>query len=259
MKNTITILKRDVKGFFYTPLAYIFVGIFNILIGLMLRSFLLRYDQLTKAAMYGGQQDITIGKLAEAFYSNTHMFLVFIIPFFTMRLMTEESRQNTLPLLMTSPIKTWEITMGKFLSGMTMLGAMLTVTLIFPIFMLAFATPGQPGPDLGVILTTYVGLILAGAAYVAVGLFWSSMTSSQMIAVLFTFATNLTFFWLIANAAQASSGASQEVFSYLASSMQFQTFLNGVLELKAFVYFASVIIFFLYLTKQSIESRAWRS
>lgn len=260
MNNIITIWKRDVKGYFYTPLAYIFVGIFSILIGLMMRSFLNLYDQFTKAAMFGSQQDITIDKLAEAFYSNVHLFLVFIIPFFTMRLITEESRHNTLALLLTSPVKTWEITWGKFFSGMTMLLAMLAVTVIFPIFLVAFSEPGQgAGPDVGVILATYLGLILAGSVYVAIGLFWSSMTNSQMIAVLFTFATNLVFFWLLALAAQSSSGTSQEIFKYLASSDQFQTFTKGVLELKAFAYFISLIAFFLYLTKQSIESRAWRS
>lgn len=260
MKNIITIWKRDVKGYFYTPLAYIFIGIFSILVGLMLRSFLSLYDQFTKAAMFGAQQDITIDKLSEAFYSNVHLFLVFIIPFFTMRLITEENRNNTLALLLTSPVKTWDITWGKFFSGLSMLLGMLAVTIIFPIFLIAFSAPGQGlGPDLGVIMSTYLGLVLIGAVYVAVGLFWSSMTNSQMIAVLFTFATNLTFFWLFALAAQSASGASQEVFKYLATSDQFQTFTKGVLELKSFVYFGSLITFFLYLTKQSIESRAWRA
>lgn len=260
MKNIITIWKRDVKGYFYTPLAYIFIGIFSILVGLMLRSFLSLYDQFTKAAMFGSQQDITIDKLSEAFYSNVHLFLVFIIPFFTMRLITEESRNNTLALLLTSPIKTWEITLGKFFSGITMLCSMLFVTIIFPIFLVAFTEPGQGvGPDIGVILSTYLGLILVGSVYVAIGLFWSSMTTSQMIAVLFTFASNLMFFWLLALAAQSTSGTAQEVFKYMASSDQFQTFTKGVLELKSFVYLFSLMFFFLYLTKQSIESRAWRS
>jgi ABC-2 type transport system permease protein len=260
MNSITTIWKREVKGYFYTPLAYIFVGIFSILVGLMMKSFLSLYDQFTKGAMFGAQQEITIDKLAEAFYLNVHLFLVFIIPFFTMRLITEETRNNTLALLLTSPIKTWEITWAKFFSGVTMLLALLTVTVIFPIFLVAFSEPGQgAGPDLGVILSTYLGLILVGSAYIAIGLFWSSMTSSQMIAVLFTFATNLAFFWLLALAAQASSGTSQEVFKYLATSEQLQTFTKGIFELKSFVYFLSLITFFLFLTKQSIESRAWRS
>jgi ABC-2 type transport system permease protein len=259
--NLISVIwKREVKGYFYTPLAYIFVGIFSILVGLMLRSFLNLYDQFTKAAMFGSQQEITIDKLAEAFYSNIHLFLVFIVPFFTMRLITEESRQNTLALLLTSPVKTWEITVAKFFSGMTMLGALLSVTIIFPIFLLAFSAPGQgTGPDLGIILSTYIGLILIGAVYVSVGLFWSSVTSSQMIAVLFTFATNLLLFWIFALLSQATSGVAQEVFKYMATSEQFQTFTKGALELKTFVYFASLISFFLFLTQQSIESRTWRS
>ncbi len=260
MNNICTIWKREVKGYFYTPLAYIFVGIFSFIVGLMMRSFLSLYDIYTKGAMFGSQQEITIDKLAEAFYLNTHLFLVFILPFFTMRLMTEESRNNTLALLLTSPVKTWDITIAKFFSGLTMLSALLLVTIIFPIFLVAFSEPGQgAGPDLGVIVSTYLGLFIVGAAYVAIGLFWSSMTSSQMIAVLFTFATNLIFFWLLALASQSSSGATQEVFKYLATSDQLQTFTKGVLELKTFVYFASLITFFLYLTKQSIESRAWRS
>lgn len=260
MGNVLTIWKRDIRGYFYTPLAYIFIGIFSILVGLMMRSFLNLYDQFTKAAMFGAQQDVTIDKLAEAFYSSVHLFIVLIIQFFTMRLMAEESRNNTLALLLTSPVKTWEITLGKFLSGLTMLASLLAVTIIFPIFLVAFSEPGQgAGPDIGVILATYLGLLLVGAVYVANGLFWSSVTSNQMIAVFVTFLVNIAFFWLIPIGIKISSGITQEVFKYLSSTEQFQTFSTGVLELKSFVYFFSLIGFFLYLTKQSIESRTWRA
>jgi len=191
---------------------------------------------------------------------NIHLFLAFIIPFFTMRLLTDEDRQNTYSLLLTSPIKAWEITIAKFLSGSSMMLSLLAITIIFPIFLIAFSAPGQgAGPDIGIIATSYLGLILVGAAYVSIGLFWSSVSTSQMIVVIASFASNLIFFWILALAAQTTSGTTQTVFKYLATSDQVQTFTKGVLELKSFVYFFSLIFFFLFLTNKSVESRSWRS
>ena len=258
-RNIFTIWKREIRGYFYTPLAYVFIGMFSLLMGFMFSSFLNTYMQYTQASTMGMAQTITIDRLAEAFYANMHVILMFVLPFFTMRLFTEESRQNTLVLLMTSPIRTWELTLAKFLAGATMLAIKLAVTLIFPIFLIIYSTKGpNSGPDMHVIASTYLGLFVAGLSYIAFGMFWSSVTESQLVAVVMAFATNFAF-WLVSLAGQGASGDMQTVLKHIAINEQFMTFAKGTLELQAIVFFVSIIFMALFLTNRSLESRAWRS
>jgi ABC-2 type transport system permease protein len=258
-RNIFVMWKRDLKGYFYTPLAYVFVGIFSLLMGVMFSSFLVTYMSYTAASTFGAAPSITIDRLAEAFYANMHVILMFVLPFFTMRLFTEEARQNTLALLMTSPIRMWELTLSKFLASATMLKILLAVTLIFPVFLILFSAPGENvGPDLGVIGSTYLGLIFAGLAYISFGLFWSSVTESQLVAVVLSFATNFTF-WLLSLWGQGAEGNLSAILRHLALNEQFQNFAKGSLDLKSVVYFVSLIFLALFLTNRSLESRSWRS
>jgi len=257
--SIVTMWKREFKGYFYTPLAWVLIGIFSVLMGLMFYFFLLAYQQYTQQTQFGMGQSITIDRLAEAFYGNMHVILMFILPAFTMRLFTEESRQNTMALLMTSPVRTWELTIAKFKAGVSMLFIMLAVTIIFPIFLVLYSAPGaNQGPDLGIVATTYLGLFLAGAVYIAIGEFWSSITESAMTAFMLTYAS-IFGLWLLGMGAQNSSGSVQEVLKYLSIGEHFGAFSKGVLELKSAVYFCSFVFFALFLTNRSLESRSWRA
>lgn len=259
--NIITIWKREIKGYFYTPLAYAFIGIFTLLMGFMFSSFLDTYEIYTARSSFGMAPSVTIDRLSEALYMNMHVILMFILPFFTMRLFTEESRQNTMALLMTSPIRTWELTLAKFKASATILLIMLGITVIFPVMLWMYAdkTGGQGGPDWGVVATTYLGLFLSSLVYIGFGAFWSSLTESQLIAVVMAFATNFILGFGIGLWAQGSSGTVQEVLKYLSIGEQLQSFSKGILELKNAVYFASVIFLALFLTNRSLESRSWRA
>ena len=115
--NVKAIWKRELKGYFYTPIAWVFIGIFTLVMSVMFTAFLELYSQYTAASITGQSQNITIDRLAEAFYANMHVILMFFLPFFTMRIFTEEARQNTLALLMTSPLKVIDITLAKFLAA----------------------------------------------------------------------------------------------------------------------------------------------
>jgi ABC-2 type transport system permease protein len=257
--NIFTIYKREMKGYFYTPLAYVFIGIFSLLMGVMFSSFLQSYLMYTMRSQFGMSPSLTIDRLAEVFYMNMHVVLMFVLPFFTMRLFTEESRQNTFALLMTSPIRMWELTIAKFGAAASILTVQLVVSFIFPVFLILYSAPGpNSGPDMGVIFTTYIGLFLVGLAYISFGLFWSSITESQLIAVVLTFATNFGF-WLLSVWGQGTSGALQSILQHMAVNDQFATFSKGTIELSAVVYLLSVIGLALFLTNRSLESRAWRS
>lgn len=258
-KNIGVMWKREMKGYFYTPLAYVFIGMFSLLMGVMFASFLQTYMDYTARSAFGMAPTITIDRLAEAFYANMHVILMFVLPFFTMRLFTEESRQNTMALLMTSPIRTWELTLAKFFAGGSMLAINLFITMLFPIYLILFSAPGpNGGPDLGVIASTYLGLFLAGLTYIGFGIFWSSVTESQLVAVVLAFATNFSF-WLLSLWAQGATGMAQPILKHMAINEQFMTFAKGTLELKSIVYFLSIIFLSLFLTNRSLESRSWRA
>ena len=133
----------------------------------------------------------------------------------------------------------------------------LLVTLIFPVFLVLYSAAGaNQGPDLGIIFTTYIGLFFVGLAYIGFGLFWSSVTESQLIAVVLTFATNFTF-WLLSLWAQGGNSFFHQVLKHMAINDQFMTFSKGNLQLDAVVYFLSIIFFALFLTNRSLEAKSW--
>ena len=160
-------------------------------------------------------------------------------------------------MLLTSPIRNIEIVLGKFFAGFTILALMLALTLIFPIFLTLYSQGGT-GPDPGVIFTTYLGLLLVGGFYVAIGLFWSSVSSSPLIAVMLTFAT-LFGFWLVSFAAQSSAGTVQAILNQIAVVEQFNGMMKGILEAKTLAFFFSGIFLALFFTHRSVESYSWRA
>lgn len=259
-KNIYTMFKREFKGYFHTPLAYVFIGLFICLMAITFWLFLMSYQYHTQLSSMGQAPEITIDKIAEAFYSNMHVILMIMIPFFTMRLFTTEASQNTMALLMTSPVRVTEIVVAKFLGAASIVSIMLVMTWVFPGFLIAFSdtTAQSAGPDMGIISSTYLGLFLISFTYVAIGAFWSSITESQLVALMCTF-VNVFLLWLLSLGAQTAEGLSKSILSQIAVNEQFMSFSRGTLEIKAFVMFLSYIVFYLFLTNRSIESRSWRS
>lgn len=256
--NILTLWKKEMRSYVYTPVATFFVGVYTMLLYFFFLIFIRKYFQYTMAQRFSFGSKISIDQLAEGIYNNMHFFMVFLLPFFTFRLFTEESRQNTLVLLMTSPIKSWELVMAKFKASVTVLLIMLLVTTVFPLVLLYFSPPGA-GPDLGIIVSTYLGLFLVGCAYMAMGLFFSSLTESVLVALVLTFIGNIVFAFVL-NMFRAEDGGLLDSFlAHIAFQPHVASFLSGTIELKSIFYFLSFSAFFLFLSNRSIESRSWRS
>ncbi|NCN26490.1 ABC transporter permease subunit [bacterium] len=256
--NVMTLWKKELRSYLYTPVAAFFIGIYTSLLYGFFYIFLQKYQSYTQARSIGVASNITIDQLAEGVYNNMHFFMVFLLPFFTFRLFTEESRQNTLVLLMTSPIRSWELVLAKFKASLTVLLVMLLVTSIFPLYLYLYSEPGG-GPDMGIILSTYLGLFLVGCAYMAMGLFFSSITESVLVALILSFIGNLFFAFMVNMFRSEDGGLMDSFFGYTGFQMHVSNFLKGTIELKAIVYFLSFCGFFLFLSNRSIESRSWRS
>jgi ABC-2 type transport system permease protein len=182
---------------------------------------------------------------------------LFAAPFLSMRLIAEERRQKTFELLMTTPTRAVDIVLGKYLGAVGIVVATLSVTLVYPVI-LSLVGSSESGTALewSTVLLGYFALLLWGATCMAIGLFISSLTESQMVAAVVTFAVALVWMLIRAIAPNADE-PTRSILLYLSFDMQLQNLMKGVLDLKPILFFVSVISFFLLLTHRSIEARRW--
>jgi ABC-2 type transport system permease protein len=167
------------------------------------------------------------------------ILLLLYVPLMTMRLFAEEKKLGTYELLLTSPVRIYEIVAGKYLASIILFAVMLVLTLEFPFFLFYFGTT-----DVGPTLTTYLGLFLIGATFLSVGLFWSAVTENQIIAAALTFGTLLVLYvrgW----ASPSAASWVQDVLSYISLGQHFDNLTKGVIDTRDIVYYLSLTIFML--------------
>lgn len=249
-----TIAWRDFRSYFTSPIAYIVIAGFMVIMGWMffynMSHFNLQNMQYQQFNM-GKSVSITDG-IIRPLYGNMNVIFLFFVPFITMRLFAEERKQHTIELLLTSPVSLIEIILGKFLSSFLLVLVMLAFTITYPLI-LAIAGNPDPGP----ILTSYLGTLLLASCYLSIGLFFSSMTENQIVAGALTFATGL-FFWLISWASQNAGDAMGKVLTYLSLINHYNNFSTGVLNTSDILYYVSFIFLGLFLSHRVLDSYRWR-
>lgn len=255
MKNIWTIARRDFRSYFTSPLAYFIISAFLLLMGWI---FFWSLDNFSKrnlnAQQYGmSAQQVSIAEgIIRPFFGNINVILIFLIPFITMRLLAEEKRQGTIQLLFTSPVKVSEIIFGKFLSAMGFVSILLICTVVHPLFLFFVGEP-----DVGHLVTCYLGTLLLTSCYVALGLICSALTENQILAGILTFAAGL-FFWLINWAAMSTGPFWAELFEYLSLIGHFENFTTGVISSADVVFYLSFVGFGLFLSHRILDSYRWR-
>jgi len=173
-------------------------------------------------------------------------------PLLTMRLIAEEARTGTLELMLTQPIREVELVLGKYLGAVAFLGFMLLMTLYFPILLQAFGNPDR-GPMIG----GYVGVLLQGMAFLAIGLMASALTQNQIIAAAVTF-VSLLMLWLSDALSKQFTGIPGQIASYVSITKRFEDMPRGVLDTKDIIFFITVIAACLFITTQILSARRWR-
>jgi len=240
MKNIFAILEKEVRTYFVSPMAYFILFMFLGVSGVLF------------AALYfipASRYQYPATMQPACFYMA--WTLVFFLPATTMRLFAEEKRSGTIELLMTSPVTDIQVVIGKYLANVVLFVIMLFSTFFFPIFLMIYGNP-----DLGPILSGYLGLLLLGMVILAIGIFVSSMTSNQIVAAITSF--GLVFLlWLIGFASRLP-GILGKTFGYLSLMNHFEDFSRGVLGLHHSIYYLSVTILCIFLTIKSVESAKWR-
>lgn len=177
--------------------------------------------------------------------------LVFILPILTMRSLAEERKNGTEVLLATSPTRLSDIVLGKYLAALSVYMVMIAITLLYPIILSIFGKPNMP-----MTLGGYIGIILLGATFLAVGIFTSSITENQIVAAV-TGIISLLIMWLIDSIGSYVGGIAGQVFAWLSLLSRYEDFNQGILNLSTVVYYLSFIAVFLFLTVRVIEKRRW--
>lgn len=239
------IFKREFFSFLNSLMAYITIGVF-----LLACALLLWFFPDTSILSYGYAE-------LNGFFSLAPFLLMFLVPAITMRSFAEERREGTYVILATKPLSELQIILGKYFACTLLLVFALLPTLIyvFSIYQLGFP---KGNLDFGAIIGSYIGLVLLGSAFTAVGIFASSITKNQVIA--FTIAVFLCFFAFSGfdSIAKLFEGSYPEtVLINLSVNEHYQSISRGVLDTRDLVYFITFIVLFISLTKLSIGGRKW--
>lgn len=238
MSGVRIVLSRELRSYLSTPMAWVVAAVFLALGG----TFFVAYLASTAYA------DTSLRGFLEA----AQYLVLLFSSVLTMRLVAEERKLGTWELLLTVPVRDAAVILGKYLSALTVLLGMLALTLYFPVMLLVFGDP-----DIGPLVTSYVGLVLLGAAAMAVGLFASSVTANQLVAAVLSGGV-LAALWFLGSVAEVVPGAAGELLGYLSLSTHFPGFARGILDTQAVVYYLSLAALFLFLAVRSMESDRWR-
>ena len=227
MKNIFTITKREFLAYFHSAIAYVYLAVFLLVISwIFLRQFFVL-----------GEADLRV------FFSFTPWVFLFFVPATAMSKWSEEQKQGTLEVLCTLPVHDYQLILGKFFAGLSLIATALLLTLPLA-FTVSFLGPLDWGPVIG----GYLGLLFLGGSYLAIGLMVSSLTKNQIVAFLLGV---LFCFFIYVLGTPLVTGGSRSLFAqllqYLGLGMHFQSIARGVIDSRDIIYYLSVITFFLYL------------
>jgi len=248
MRNIWIIARRELGAIFVGPIAYVFS------IGMLLFTGLIFAVQISVPVIQGGPAPTISGILG------TFTFVsLFALPAVTMRLVSEEQQSGTIELLMTYPLRDNEVVIGKWLAGFIFYAFVTAFTLIYALILVRFGNP-----DLGPMVSAYVGTLLWGAALVGIGVLTSAMTENQIVAFIVAVMINLLFYlsFLVSNflatgLPPALSGIGT-VFEELSLQTHLTNFLNGLVTATDLLYFFIVAAVSLFAAARVLESKRWR-
>lgn len=257
MKKAFVIARKDFLSLITSPMFCLAAGASALL---MSYSYLRSLKRFSEMAMSGGnmgfgaegsgniQFDVFMPHI-----SITNLLFVAIIPAVTMRLLAEERKMRTYDLLLTTPVSSTDIALGKFLGGFLAAMVLVAISIAYPIFTLAVTSF-----SIKQTLLAYLGLALVTGTYVAVGVFSSSLTESVLLAVVLGWIFNLGL-WFVAQGADFVQNAKfVAVMEHLSLGQHFGNFVRGTLSVSSLVFFVSCIGFFVFMTQRVVESSRWR-
>ena len=236
MHNIITIYRKELRSFFTSPMAYIFLVVFALVNGYFFTNTFFLYNQSDMRALFG----------------IVPLVYLFFIPAVSMGLISREKSLGTIEIISTLPVRERDIVLGKYLAGFTLILVGLLTTAVHYITLYNVGTT----VDHGAVFTGYLGLALLGGVYTSVGVFASSLTENQVIAFIVGIAIVLAFF-LMDKLLFFVPASMAGIIQYLSTEFHLSNISRGVIDTRNLIYFGSVIGFFLSMTTRVLESRKW--
>ncbi len=246
LRNLRFLVQRELGVYFVSPTAYIILTVMMLIFGLMF------WNEMERCHNYA----------VPFYFSNLMGTMSFVIvvtsPLITMRLLAEEKNRGTIELLMTSPVREWEVVVAKYLASVAFLAFLLLPTLVHAGLAAKYGTM-----DWGTLAAQYLGLLLLGSSVFAIGLFISSVCQSQVTAGVITFSIS---FLLILSALLSDNipttekwmRISKDVIAQLDPFKYFPDFMRGIVDVRPVVYYLSLVVLFNFLSVRALESRRWR-
>jgi ABC-2 type transport system permease protein len=249
------VFKKEMRLYFGSPVAYVVFTFFLVISGWFFSQIFLFYSDASMRSFMQpqfGQNLNVIENVMRPLFTNMSVVLLFFIPMLTMRLFAEEKRSGTIELLLTYPVRDGEVLAGKYLASLVLFVLLLALTLLYP-GLVAYFTKVEWGP----IWSGYLGLLLTGAVFLAVGVLVSSMTENQIVAGFGTFGILLAF-WIVGWGAEFAGGTLRGVLQYLSIGDHLDGFTRGLIDTKDLVYYVTGIGLALFLTLRSLDSKRWK-
>lgn len=235
LTNIAPIFRREIRSYFNSPVAYVVMVVFLAIIGWF----------FTNALFLANVASLRL------VFELVPLVFLFFVPAITMRLLAEEKKSGTLELLTTRPVRDVEIVLGKFLAAWALVGAALIPTLIYVVTLLSIGDI-----DLGPVFTGYLGLLLMGGVYVALGVLASSLTENQIVAFIVSFLMVFALF-MMDKVLLYVPQMFITTLEFLAIDYHFSSIARGVIDSRNIIYFASLIGFSLMMATVSLERRKW--
>ncbi len=246
----LAIFKKEIRSYFINPIGYVFAGIF-----LAFSALLCCYSTVMSSSY----------DTSTYFYLMIFAFII-LIPLLTMRLFSEERKMRTEQLLMTAPVSITGMVLGKFFAAYALFCSCVAVSCInfIPLYVIASIEKSgishdttYIGPVTGRIIGCLIGILLIGAAFIAIGTFISALTENQLAAAVITIATILALVAVGLFTAFIDFYPARLVLDWLSVLSRFDGFMNGIFDFSAIVYYASLAFVFLFLTVRVYEKRRW--
>ncbi len=263
MRSALAIAKKELNVYFTTPIAYVVFMVTAFFAAQFFTGAVEAYRTFaSRVSSVEGQQmlehlnltDVVVSRL----FASVGVFLVICAPFLSMRLVAEEKRGRTFELVMTAPVRPFEIVLGKYLAALAVLGATLGLVALFPalLALVARGAKGGSAVEWQTVGTGLLGLFLLGAMSMAIGLFVSALTESVIVAALVSLIVLLAL-WVVTVFTVGAEGPMRDLAQGVSSSEHLMAFLQGRIELKDVVYYLSLVVLGLWLTDRAIEAQRW--
>lgn len=257
-RNVFLIFKKELASFFSSFVAYAVIAVFLTITGYLFYNLLANFSVLS----FQAQADPMVARqynllninetVVRPLFGNISMIMLLMTPLLTMKLLAEEKKSGTMELLLTYPVSDSEVVFGKYLACLVVLLALLLSTVTYPILLYVWGEP-----EIMPIVTGYLGLFLLGAAFIALGVFTSSVTENQIVAASLAIGI-LFFFWLMSYSVVFVSPGIGQVISYIAINEHLESLAKGVVDTEDIVYYLGFILVFQFLTLRAVEASRWR-